>query len=288
MKKLFYGKLLIKLIFILAFFLPSADGFLEAATSPDVIAFRVMKNSGYLSPLKWYQENIKLKGSPQSLTVDGYEAVRDGRTVYVNAANIGDNKFYANLYIISYNQQAESQTIDIFGQILTHWKFNTNLSLAEKNKVRKDTKRLADLADIKLALDNYKKGHGGYPPSLSAGSYLVGKSISVWPSWQATLSKDLGLTLPVDPNNKLGSCPGFDAITCWNQAEKKFYDQTDNNEFNLPAGSQVYVYLYNVNGSYSLCALLESDYSISSSSLLPGVCPNLGAHTIGYAGAANP
>ena len=90
-----------------------------------------------------------VQGSPQSLVVDGYEAVRDGRSVYVNAANIGvDDRLYTNIYIISYNQEAEDATVDIFGQILEHWKFNSNIpDQANKEKVVRDTRRLSDLAD---------------------------------------------------------------------------------------------------------------------------------------------
>lgn len=292
-KRLFHGQLLIKLIFILTLFLLSSNGFLEAATSPDAIAFRVMPNPGYLSPLRWYQENIKLKGSPQALTVDGYEAVRDGRTVYVNAANINLSDsaaaFYSNIYIISYNQQAESQTIDIFGQILVHWKFNINLRQEQKDKVRKDTKRLADLADIKFGLDNYQKKHNGDYPNLSAGSYLSGKTISKWPSWQATFGAALGITMPLDPVNKLGKCQadccstnncssdsdkascGYNEDTCWNQATKKFAGALTN--------SHVYVYTYNGSKSYNICALLESDYSIT---LSQNDCAGLVTHAIGY------
>ncbi|MEA3463790.1 MAG: hypothetical protein U9R14_01820, partial [Patescibacteria group bacterium] len=96
-------------------------------TSPDAIAIRVIPNSSHYSALRWYQEQ-GFTGSPQSLIIDGYEAVRDGRTVYVNAANaIGDN-LYTNIYLISYNQDSEQATVDIFSQILNHWKFNTNIT----------------------------------------------------------------------------------------------------------------------------------------------------------------
>ena len=129
MNRMFQNKTLIGLVFILlTLFLLSSASSLRAAPSPDAIAIRVMPNLGHLSPLKWYGENIKLQGSPQVLTVDGYEAVRDGRTVYVNAANIAGSSLYTNIYIISYNQAAEDQTVDIFGQILAHWKFNANVS----------------------------------------------------------------------------------------------------------------------------------------------------------------
>lgn len=209
--------------------------------SRDAIAIRVMSNSEHYSPLVWYKKNVKLKGSPQSLLVDGYEAVRDGRTVYVNAANIDGNKFYTNIYIISYNQDAENATIDIFGQLLSHWKFNINPEIGneQKRKIIRDVKRLADLQDMKLALANYKQEDGF--PHLKSGSYKAGMSTSVWPSWQATLGKALGASLPRDPienglkcqadcckNNSCASADdqascSYDEKTCWNETNKEFY-----------------------------------------------------------------
>ncbi|MFA6454776.1 MAG: hypothetical protein WCV70_02880, partial [Patescibacteria group bacterium] len=80
-------KIFIVIIFLTAVFLLSHFTF-AAPLSPDAIALRVLPNPGHFSPLTWYKKNLKLQGSPQSLIVDGYEAIRDGRTVYVNAANI--------------------------------------------------------------------------------------------------------------------------------------------------------------------------------------------------------
>ena len=39
---------------------------------------------------------------------------------------------------------------------------------------------------------------------------------------QETLGKELGATLPPDPVNKLGDCPDYDPITCWNENIKQF------------------------------------------------------------------
>ena len=104
MKGAVHLKLLSKLILIsaLVFLFANQDATKPLAAlgaSPDAVAFRIMPNPAHLSPLRWYQENVQVKGSPQTLIVDGYEAVRDGRTVYVNAANItGDNQLYTNIY----------------------------------------------------------------------------------------------------------------------------------------------------------------------------------------------
>jgi len=96
----------------------------------DAIAVRVIPNPNHYSVYRWY-ESQGFTGSPQALTVDGYEAIRDGRTVYVNAANIltGSKKaIYTNIYLISYNQDPNVKTVDILGQIVSHWKFNDNLA----------------------------------------------------------------------------------------------------------------------------------------------------------------
>ncbi len=229
-----------------------------AEISPDAIAIRVMPNSEHFSPLIWYGKNIKLKGSPQNLMVDGYEAVRDGRTVYVNAANISGNNFYTNIYIISYNQEAENKTIDIFGQILAHWKFNTNseINSGQKQKIIRDVKRLANLYELNQVLANYKKDSF---PRLKSGSYIAGASVSTWPSWQATLGADLGVTMPIDPVNKLGACPaGYDKKTCWNQTTKMFYFNFNATD---PSISKYPVYWYKDGVFY---AGLETNYNIIS------------------------
>jgi len=99
------------------------------SASADAIAVRVVPNPNHYSIARWY-ESQGFQGSPQALLVDGYEAIRDGRTVYVNAANINQQTkaIYTNIYLISYNQDHTPNTVDILGQIISHWKFNSNLT----------------------------------------------------------------------------------------------------------------------------------------------------------------
>lgn len=253
-----------------------------AQNSPDAIAFRVIANPRHYSPLRWYDETVTAKGSPQELLVDGYRAVRDGRTVYVGAANYdaAARRLYTNIYIISYNQQAERATEDIFGQILAHWRFNTNLETegnciasttmvcindrecpsndyctSLKAEVVRNTRRLSDLADVDLALADYKKKNGRYP-IVGSGSYLKHKTLSTWPSWQETFGRELSIRPPVDPVNRLGACPGFDPKTCWDAANSAFAGTLPDNlsaPVVLPVGSQVYSYRVSADGlSYKL------------------------------------
>ncbi|HKK53976.1 MAG TPA: VWA domain-containing protein [Patescibacteria group bacterium] len=110
---------------LLVFF---AVNFASSQNSSDAIAIRVMSNPNHYTIERWYQAQ-GFKGSPQSLVVDGYQAIRDGRTVYVNAANINTStsQIYTNIYLISYTQESENATVDILGQIVSHWKFNHNI-----------------------------------------------------------------------------------------------------------------------------------------------------------------
>ncbi|MFA6171446.1 MAG: hypothetical protein WCW77_01755 [Patescibacteria group bacterium] len=304
------GKYLV-LIFCLAsavFALSWTLGQPTLADSSDAIALRTVPNPEHYSPLRWYLTNIKSQGSPQSLEVDGYEAIRDGRTVYVNAANLSENVLYTNIYIISYNQDAEPSTTDILGKILKSWKFNINLKdevgLCKKNssqvcltndecpsgdicqslkaRVIRDTRRLSDVVELKIYLNKYKNKNGNYP-TLTAGTYLPNKTISVWPSWKDNFAKELGITpVPTDPENKLGPCVDnyhdidpnhvnndarFEAGTCWDEKTKQFADSdVTNSILDLPVDSHVYVYSGTANGiSYTLCGVMESGYVTSIS-----------------------
>ncbi|MDO8559631.1 MAG: Ig-like domain-containing protein, partial [bacterium] len=104
--------------------------------------------------------NVPNRGkSPQSAAVDGYPAIRDGRTVYAGATNlvtlaagdssvcenngavcaVGNNapcaggvcqaqKLFANIYLMSYNDGAGEQALSVFDELSRNWKFNTDLT----------------------------------------------------------------------------------------------------------------------------------------------------------------
>ncbi|NCN25657.1 hypothetical protein COT94_03150 [Candidatus Falkowbacteria bacterium CG10_big_fil_rev_8_21_14_0_10_37_14] len=277
----------------------------------DALAIRVMPNLYHLSPLTWYKKNVDTPGSLQSVVVDGYSGVRDGRTVYISAANIDNSNLYTNIYIISYNQESESATTDIFGQFLKYWKFNINIieeygqgyckplsgalcSLdadcaksgtnqicrggacvsscwlssdcannsycdSRKAQIIRDVKRLADLRETSVAIDYYR-GQKNLYPELTSGSYLPGKTISVWPSWSENLSKTVGFALPKDPLNRLGACENFDSVTCWSESTKTF--ATNFSDPVLPPGSYAFVYMWDKGtDEYRLCANFETPYA---------------------------
>ncbi|MBA4320938.1 MAG: hypothetical protein C0412_21315, partial [Flavobacterium sp.] len=163
----------------------------------------------------------------------------DGRSVYVSAGFINKAKFEAKtlttplqfyldtrIYLMSYNEGATSETVEIFNRMVANWKFNTNVTIesGEEIKLRNDVKRWADINNIKILLENYKTSHGYYP-KLKAGTYVANHTVSTWPSWQYELGKELGSFLLIDPINKFGPCPPyskFDPITCWDKEGKKY------------------------------------------------------------------
>jgi len=291
---------LFALAVFVSFFLLRAS--VSAQKSADAIAFRVVANPKHHSPARWYDENIKIKGSPSEVMVDGYRAVRDGRTVYVGAANYDSGSLYTNIYIISYNQEAETATVDIFGQILAYWRFNINLETkgncsttpalacindreclvgdfctSLKGEVVRNTRRLADIADIETLLEKYKNVNGKFP-TIYAGSYMARKTLSAWPSWQETLGKELKATLPVDPINRLGACPGYDPITCWNATSSSFAGTLPDDlsaTSTPPAGSEVYIYRVTPDGlAYTLFTTSVDPITIISGEELTGTITN--------------
>ena len=283
---------------------PSSTGSTTSPTSPDAIAIRVFANSQNLSPHDWYKKNIGAQRSLQSLLVDGYDAVRDDRTVYIAASDFDSNTSTESatlqliMVVISFNQNISSETVDIFGQILNNWRFNQNINNETgncsnnnelnclsnkdcpsdqicnslKSKIIRDTKRLIDLTIIKSKLEQYRQTYQHYP-NLEAGTYLTNKTLSVWPSWQKTLATKLNFSLPLDPINKLGACSGFNATTCWNEQQRSFATAWPI----LPLGSRVYQYEFTNNTSYKLCANFEVSYhNITTSNCTPNSYVNNG------------
>ncbi|MCD4705453.1 hypothetical protein K8R61_00030 [bacterium] len=292
MSEFYFNKSIFKLsaVFLLLFFisifyvLNLEKVEYASAQTKDAVAIRVMSNPDHLSPSEWYLENVPNPGNPKVISIDKYEAVTDGRTVYVAASNVdlSNNIIYTNIYVMSYNEGASDDIINIFTQLVENWTFNSNLDnfgvcesalnsenvpcssdfdciitdpenqsiidlgrcLAPKDKIARDTKRLADVAQLKRELLDYAISEKAYP-SLAQGTYLARSSTSKWPSWEDVLSSDLSINLPNDPINRFyNDCsfaPGFHPDTCWNEVSKSFA---------CPSGS--FIYLYEAEGICSL------------------------------------
>ena len=113
-------KLLILASFFLAVIFSGFGAPIYASEENDAIAIRIVDNPNHYSIERWYQM-YGPAGTPQSLQVDGYDAIRNGRTVYINAANIVDSNndtipdaFYTHIFLLSYAQDQQETTTSIF------------------------------------------------------------------------------------------------------------------------------------------------------------------------------
>jgi uncharacterized protein (TIGR02145 family) len=176
-KYLFLANFLVAILIVSVLFshklILSASAQTSTDNSPDALAVRIIPNPNHLSAQRWYQLQ-GFSGSPQTMIVDGYKAVRDGRTVYVSAANVSGNDLHTNIYLISYDQQADQKTIDIFGRILKNWKFNTNLSLSQQiGKCFISDKSCKNNSDCP---ENYTCGNGGELSALQANKCVIAEA----------------------------------------------------------------------------------------------------------------
>jgi cysteine-rich repeat protein len=259
---------------------------LQRGDNDNAVGVRVEVNPNHFSPLLWYQKsfNPENQGDPQSVMVNGYQGLLEGRTVYANAVNVEPSPlaYYPNMYVISYSEGADESTRNIYDQIISYFKLNVGdvpngglpaqgqcsgdasysclidedcralsagICDSVKSKVIRDTRRLADLQDVNVLLDEYYSqkrcsndrattcfsnaqcaGAGScenFYPNVPSGTYITGRTFSVWPSWQATLGNALGSGLPIDPINKLFGCSDpYDPVTCWNDVDKEMAEPT--------------------------------------------------------------
>ena len=207
----------------------------------DAIGIRVLKNQNHLSPLRWYAEEKNFKGSPQPMQMNGYEAIQDGRSIYIAGANKNSatNQIDTVIYLLSYSEGASAETLAIFNQIVQNLTLNTNIDDkrvceggsaicssdldcpitaetaqscdAVKSKLARDTRRLADISDIQKSLEAYRAKNDVYP-QLTSGTFLRGTAVSKWSSWQDTLGKNLAAALPADPLNQFNKCERPDVL----------------------------------------------------------------------------
>lgn len=200
------------------------------------IGIRIIPNPARLSPLDWYRINVPNPGNPQPTEVDGYPAVRDGRSVYVAGTNYDANSktLYSNIYLISYSETGSENALAVFDEFLRSFHLNTNIADAQiKGQLRRDMYRANDLNYIQRVLADFRSKTGKYPV-FEAGSYLPNTTYSAWPSWQSTFGNVLGVAIPVDPRNEFIGCKApFDSRTCWS---------TETNEFSCPGEAYVYGY----------------------------------------------
>ena len=225
------------------------------------IGVQVFRNQNRLDPLTWYQSQDFRQGSPRSTTVDGFTGLEEGSSVYVSAPNyVHANptpSAYVNIYLLSYGQGSDADTIEIAKRLRANWQFMANLPenvpygpAIAREELRRDNERFTSLGTIAQALQQYRQQHSNYP-DLAAGTYIPGQTVSTWPSWTDTFSNDIGIATPVDPiNNFDRSWPydgpsecngnqGFASTTCY--APPHSPDRPDG-AYSCPDGSHVFQY----------------------------------------------
>jgi von Willebrand factor type A domain-containing protein/Big-like domain-containing protein/type IV secretion system pilin len=131
----------------------------------DILGLRIYENFEHRSPSDWYRSSnaVTFQGAPTPIVIDGYSGLQDGRTVYVNAATYVHNSLiptpnaniYTNVSLLSYNQNAGSETANIFNQLINDWTFNINVGADVKDKIIQDVMRWQDLRTMEAKLDNY-------------------------------------------------------------------------------------------------------------------------------------
>ncbi|MEK9137771.1 MAG: hypothetical protein AAB393_11665, partial [Bacteroidota bacterium] len=101
----------------------------------DAIGMRIFENPLHLSPRAWYLGQ-GFSGSPASMSIDGYEAIRDGDNTYVGTPNVESSttgSVTSTIYLLSHNPDAAPQTKSIFDQLVENLVFNVNIERDSSN-----------------------------------------------------------------------------------------------------------------------------------------------------------
>lgn len=213
----------------------------------DAIGIQVFSNPRHLTPEEWYAQDRRsggqgFRGTVQSTKIDGYDAVSDGKNVYVDALNYSTStrSLYDLIYLMSISDDARPETRQVFDALVKNFRLTTNLTAndgycgaamnvpdynvpcrsdfdcpsgkvcaVQVEKLRRDYQRLRDLRAIDASLESYAADRSPAAarekvyPDLKEGTYLAGQTLSVWSSW-SVLGQAVGRALPLDPINQLG------------------------------------------------------------------------------------
>jgi hypothetical protein len=199
-------------------------------------------NPEYFSVRNWYDSQGYTEGSPTSISVDEFDALQDGRTIYVNAPNSSASTIYNNIYLISINDKAHEDSVNIYNQLVENWRFLANIDTGEVEKIRRDLQRVNSAY---FAADLIQRTQ--FPVELEAGTLQKGMSLSTWPSWSQTLGPLLSGSISIDPKENKIVCeskPGLDQTTCWDPSVT-----LPNPQYQCDIGSDSQFYLYRFDES---------------------------------------
>lgn len=260
----------------------------------DVIGVQILSNPDGKSVSEWYQGRFGSL-SQQRVVIDGYEALTNGDTFYIGAYNqvtTTPNRLYNNIYVVTINQGAQTNTRAVLDQFIRNLKFNTNIyddqycleddtsrilsgiscttdfdcrsangtALSglsgvcgnDRTKLFNDLKRLQDIGAFQRAVNKYKTANNGTVPAVAAGTYYPSYTNSMWPSWQATLGG----------SDALSAALPRDPVNRWTQCgveginAQTCWDQASST-YACPAFSQIYEYKRTSTSSYMFHAGFE-------------------------------
>ncbi len=263
----------------------------DPTTNNNIIVLRVYPNdldadlttpADAVNPDLWYLLNTNnADAQTATTTVDGYDAVEVGNTVYVAASNLDDTSsvIAPYVYVVAYSTDASEETVSAAEALLDGFKFNRNTTLSdecaiEKSKLVEDTDRVTDLGSVAYLLSGYYYNDSDANdtddfPALDSGSYISGLTTSVWPSWADNLGDELGQALPTDPTNTFNDasvqCPYDPPDLSIGETAGTYYDESGTcwdpvlKDFNGPAESHVYLYQYQDADNFALYSNLEYD-----------------------------
>ncbi len=267
---------------------------------------------------EWFARKIGIVSGFSQASVDGYDALTNGSNYYVSFINTIEgptgHEIYNNIFVFSINENAQQNTYNVFDQLINSLKFNSNLSddlycegatsvlcftdfdcmdtlgnatgtppgsgvcLADKTKMKRDWSRLETISIAQRALNSYVSSTGR-APELKTGTYIPGKTRSVWPSW-GNLGQGIGSGIGVDPINAWTSCsychvPGtpisgteqlcaadedctgtgeicvaIDSQTCWDEINSRFICPAQSSIFGYKFDSATLDYEFYANLEY--------------------------------------
>ncbi len=98
-------------------------------TNDDLIGMRVYDNTDRLSVADWYAQQQFGFSSVESVSIDGFDAVTDGSSYFINFLNKEKNGLIQSYILaLTINEQPQASTKKVFDQLLESLKFNINMS----------------------------------------------------------------------------------------------------------------------------------------------------------------
>lgn len=127
-----------------------------ASTTDDAIGLQIFKlDDQNQSVNDWFKAKFPQAPAPQSATWANYEALTDGDNFYIKALNFDTStqKIYQNIYHFSLSKSAQSETKNVFQQLLASLKFNNNIldnDFCLKGEVKSNGKLPRDENSLKI------------------------------------------------------------------------------------------------------------------------------------------